>query len=435
MHMVDMIAKTRDGRALGSEEIQFLVAGAADGSIPEAELAAWLMAVCWRGLSAGELAALTEAMRCSGETFDGRVAGADGVRRRTVDKHSTGGVGDKTSLLVAPIAAAAGLLEPMISGRALAHTGGTLDKLESIPGFRTALSLAEMQAALARTGACLVGQTAALVPADRTLYALRDRTATVESPYLICASIMSKKLAAGLDALVLDVKTGSGALLRDADEARFLAGLMVETGNRCGTRTVALLTDMSQPLGASAGNWLEVAECCALLQGERAAMSEDLRTLSLELAGWMLFLGEAAPSLETGRQRAADLLENGAAWQSFRAIVAAQGGDLRVLDASATHHRPGPQAVFPASRTGYLNGIDTAAVGWAVQRLGAAADPHAGLQVHAKLGHRVERGAPVYTLFAADASLFAEPLALLQAAVTISEDRVEPPPLLGEVIR
>ena len=436
MHAVDLIRRTRDGEPLSAQQIQFLVAGAANESVPEAQLAAWLMAVFQRGLSAGELNALTEAMRYSGETFDARELG-----KRTVDKHSTGGVGDKTSLLVAPIAAAAGLLDPMISGRALGHTGGTLDKLESIPGFRTGLSLTEMRAVLKQTGACLVGQTAALVPADRTLYALRDRTATVESPYLICASIMSKKLAAGLDALVLDVKAGSGAFLRDPAQARFLAQLMVETGERAGTHTVALLTDISQPLGATAGNWIEVAECCALLQGARPALSNDLRTLSLELAGWMLFLGDAEASVQAGHKRAEQLLASGAAWESFRSIVEAQGGDLHVLDAAATHHKPAAQTVFTAPRSGFLTRIDTTAVGWAVQRLGAGrahatdtVDPHAGLAMHIKLGQPIQQGEPICTLFAANESLFAEPLTLLQSAIAITEEREEPPPLIGEVI-
>jgi pyrimidine-nucleoside phosphorylase len=436
MHAVDLIRKTRDGEPLDAGEIQFLVAGAADSSIPEALLAAWLMAVFQRGLTLPELSWLTEAMRFSGEVFDAR-----GPGRRTVDKHSTGGVGDKTSFLVAPIAAAAGLLDPMISGRALGHTGGTLDKLETIPGFRTALSLDEMRTAIEATGACLVGQTSALVPADRTLYALRDRTATVESPYLICASIMSKKLAAGLDALVLDVKTGSGAFLRDPAQARFLATLMVETGERSGTRTAALLTDMSQPLGSSAGNWIEIAECCELLRGERPALSDDLRTVSLELAAWMLFLGGAEASVEAGRARAEALLASGAAWACFRAIVAAQGGDVGVLDRSREQHKPGAQRLLRAAHDGFLSRIDTTAMGWAVQRLGAGRvragepiDPHAGLVMHVKLGDAVKAGEPLCTLFAASEARFAEPAALLDRAILISEGREEPPAWIGEVI-
>ena len=239
LHAVDLIRRKRDGQELTPDEIRFLVEGAARESIPEEQLSAWLMAVFFRGLSLAELDTLTTAMRYSGEVLD-----HTGLGRRVVDKHSTGGVGDKTSFLVAPIAAAAGLADPMISGRALGHTGGTLDKLESIPGYNTQLSLDEMRRVLEKCGATMVGQTPRLVPADRKLYALRDRTATVESPYLICASIMSKKLAANLDALVIDVKTGSGAFLRNEDEARYLAALMVETGERAGTRTVAVLTDM-----------------------------------------------------------------------------------------------------------------------------------------------------------------------------------------------
>ena len=255
LHMIDLIRKKRDGGALDAREIAFLATGAASGSIPVEQLAAWLMAAWIRGLSLDETRALTLAMRDSGEKFRptrlGKVA---------VDKHSTGGVGDKTSFLVAPIAAACGVAVPMISGRALGHTGGTLDKLESIPGYRTALSLSEFETVLAHCGASIVSQTPALVPADRVLYALRDRTGTVENPGLICASILSKKLAAGLDALVLDVKTGSGAFLRKQEDSEYLAALMVATAEAAGTRTVALLTDMGQPLGRAAGNWIELME-------------------------------------------------------------------------------------------------------------------------------------------------------------------------------
>jgi pyrimidine-nucleoside phosphorylase len=438
MHAVDLIRKTRDGVALDAEELQFLVGGAAGSGgafISQAQLAAWLMAVYQHGITPDELSALTEAMRTSGETFDARDLGT------TVDKHSTGGVGDKTSLLVAPIAAAAGLFDPMISGRGLGHTGGTLDKLEAIPGFRTDLSLAQMRSVLERTGACLVGQTASLVPADRTLYALRDHTATVESPYLICASIMSKKLAAGLDALVLDVKTGSGAFLCDPEQARFLAELMVATGERAGTRTAALLTDMSRPLGEYAGNWVEVAECCALLQGERPAMSEDLRTLSLELAAWMLHLGGAAADLPAARKKAEALLADGSAWERFRAIVEAQGGDVHCIEQYGEHHAPGAETVFRSPCSGYIAAMDTTAVGWAVQRLGAGrtrvgepVDAHAGLRIHVKPGAQVHAGEPLATLYAAKESLFTEPLALLAGAITLSEAPDTIPPLMGSVI-
>src|SRR5579863_5034062 len=285
LHMIDLIRKKRDGGPLDVRELAYLARGAANESLPVEQLAAWLMAAWLRGLSIEETRALALAMRDSGEKFDPSRLG-----KTAVDKHSTGGVGDKTSFLVAPLAAACGLAVPMISGRALGHTGGTLDKLEAIPGYRTALTLAEFESVVARCGASIVSQTPALVPADRVLYALRDRTGTVENPGLICASILSKKLAAGLDALVLDVKTGSGAFLQKYEETEFLAALMVATAETAGTRTVALLTDMDQPLGHTAGNWIEIAECLELLRGQQPPQSEDLRALSLILAGWMLHL-------------------------------------------------------------------------------------------------------------------------------------------------
>src|ERR1700677_1667512 len=289
IHTIDLIRTKRDGGSLDPRAISFLVSGAASGSIPLEQLSAWLMAAWIRGLSLDETRSLTLAMRDSGERFDPSTLG-----KVAVDKHSTGGVGDKTSFLVAPIAAACGLAVPMISGRALGHTGGTLDKLEAIPGYRTALSLREFETVLEHCGASIVSQTPALVPADRVLYALRDRTGTVESPGLICASILSKKLAAGLDALVLDVKIGSGAFLRKHEDAEYLAALMVATAEAAGTRTVALMTDMGQPLGATAGNWIELVESVELLRGQRPAQSEDLRELSLILAGWMIHLGGQA---------------------------------------------------------------------------------------------------------------------------------------------
>jgi pyrimidine-nucleoside phosphorylase len=383
MHAIDLIRKKRDGGELTADEIQFVVQGAASQTIPEAQLAAWLMAAYLRGLSAAELDALTTAMRFSGVTF--HHAGLDRV---TVDKHSTGGVGDKTSFLVAPIAAAAGLAVPMISGRALGHTGGTLDKLESIPGYRTQLSLDEARRVMDDCGATIIGQTKDLVPADRVLYDLRDRTGTVESPWLICASIMSKKLAAGLQGLVLDVKTGSGAFLRDDEAARFLARLMVETGERAGTRTAALMTSMDQPLGRFAGNWIEIAESVELLADKRHPLSEDLREISLILAGWMIYLGGKAKDAEAGKAIATEKLEDGSALACFRKMVAAQGGDLHALDKGFGFHQPKFRKDFVADKAGVVQRVDTTAAGWAVQRLGTgrerAGEPvaaHAGLEV------------------------------------------------------
>ena len=438
---VDLIRKTRDGAPLADDEIGFLVAGAATGAVPEAQLAAWLMAVYQRGLTLPELSALTEAMRRSGETFDARDS-LPGPRKRTVDKHSTGGVGDKTSLLVAPIAAAAGLLDPMISGRALGHTGGTLDKLETIPGFNTQLLLPRFAEILRSCGACLIGQTPTLVPADRILYGLRDHTGTVESPFLITASIMSKKLAEDLNGLVLDVKTGSGAFLRTGAEARQLAQLMVDTGEAAGTTTVALLTDMSQPLGRFAGNWLEVYECVEILQGRRHKLSADLIHLTNMLSGWMLFLAGHAESSAAGYLLSDRLLASGAAWKAWLGIVAAQGGDIAVFDNPGAFHQPRASVALTAESAGYLSSMDCTEVGWAVQRLGAGrtrpGDPvsaHAGIEVHAKLGHRVQQGAPLVTLYAEDEPLLAQPLDILRATYSLSPERPALPNLVGEVIR
>ena len=423
LHPVDIIRRKRDGLALSAKQVSFMAQGAADSSIPDDQLAAWLMACFLRGLDAQELAALTMAMRDSGE-MRARVNGT----AFAVDKHSTGGVGDKTSFLVAPIAAAAGLQVPMISGRALGHTGGTLDKLESIPGYRTQLSLQEMDRVLAQTGVSIVGQTRALVPADRVLYALRDRTGTVESPQLICASIMSKKLAAGLDGLVLDVKTGSGAFLKKEEQARLLASLMVETGNAAGTKTIALITHMDQPLGRFAGNWIEIWESISLLRGERHPLNEDLRELSLVLAGWMIFLGGKAGDALQGRVSAESLVNSGAALERFEQMVAAQGGEMAGLAEPEKFHQPAVSRQVVADRSGYIAAVDCEAIGWAVQRLGAGREKPgepvsamAGIELHAKLGSHVQRGDAMYTMFADEDWRLDEPAMLLEHATTIGD--------------
>jgi pyrimidine-nucleoside phosphorylase len=434
-HTIDLIRKKRDGGALDAREIGFLVAGAADGSFPLEQLSAWLMAAFLRGLSLDETRALTIAMRDSGEKFDPRRLG-----KVAVDKHSTGGVGDKTSFLVAPIAAACGLAVPMISGRALGHTGGTLDKLESIPGYRTALTLSEFETVLLSCGASIVSQTPALVPADRVLYALRDRTGTVENPGLICASILSKKLAAGLDALVLDVKTGSGAFLRKQEDAEYLAALMVATAEAAGTRTVALLTDMGQPLGRAAGNWIELVEAVELLRGRRPAESEDLRELSLILAGWMIHLGGAATTPQAGCARAEAALADGSALRSFFAMVEAQGGDTRIFDDPVGFHRPGATSVLTAWDSGYLTEMDTTKIGWAVQRTGAGreqagepVDPHAGILFNARRGARVHQGEPIAVLYATTPEMLREPSELLRDAIAISQAPPDFVPLVGRI--
>ena len=446
----ELIRKKRDGETLSPEEIQTFVQAVIHPEqklISEAQIGAFLMAVFHRGLSTSELAALTQAMRFSGETFNPQPA-----LPFLIDKHSTGGVGDKTSLLIAPILAAVGfdhptamgepgLAVPMISGRSLGHTGGTLDKLETIPGFDSQLSLTRFEQVLRHSGAALIGQTPHLVPADRILYGLRDHTSTVESPYLITASIMSKKLAESLNAVVLDVKTGSGAFMKRREDAQLLARLMVETGEAAGTRTVALITNHAQPIGRYAGNWLEVMECVDIMQGRQHPMSSDLLGLTHLLTGWMLHLAGRAPTPEDGAQLSDEILQSGAAYKAWVEMIKAQGGDTSIFTNPAAFHQPGATTTFTAQSSGFLDEIDTNAVGWAVQRLGAGrltpgapVAAHAGIEVHAKLGDPVTAGQPLVTLHAASESLLADPLALLRDAYSISPHQPDPQAQLLEII-
>src|SRR5271154_905690 len=349
MRVVDLIRKKRDGAELSREEIEFLIAGVTRGHIPDYQIAAWLMAVVWRGMSSAELAALTEAMLHSGVVLDW-----PDLPAAKVDKHSTGGVGDKTSLVVAPVVAAAGLYVPMISGRGLGHTGVTLDKLEPIPGFNVTLHLAEFRRTLALAHCSLIGQTPEIAPADKKLYALRDVTATVESPYLITASIMSKKMAEGIDALVLDVKTGDGAFMKKQEDAEYLAELMVETGTRMGKKIVALITDMEQPLGRKIGNTLEVEECVEVLHGGGPA---DLRELSLELSAWMFVLGGRTKSVDEGRELAGEMIASGRARDTFREVIRLQGGEPKIVDDPGLLPRAPHTAHLPAKRAGFITAI------------------------------------------------------------------------------
>jgi pyrimidine-nucleoside phosphorylase len=463
IHPIDVIRHKRDGLVLSDAEIEGFVHAMVERQGPadaptDAQIAALLMAIFLRGLDARELAALTQAMRFSGETLDTSSLGAFAV-----DKHSTGGVGDNTSLLIAPMVAAAGAMpggvricDPMISGRSLGHTGGTLDKLETIPGFRTQLGLDEFLAIVRECGFAMAGQTPALVPADRILYALRDHTGTVESPYLITASIMSKKLAAGLNGLVLDVKTGSGAFMAKLEDAQLLARLMVETGERAGTRTVALLTSMDQPLGRHAGNWVEVMECVKIfqhfapecefsLEAEKVRLSADLIELACALAGWMIYLGGRAATPEAGAKVAMGTLRDGSAYERFLRMVRMQSEDvagaMAALAEPEAFHRPGATRVVRAERAGYLVEMDCTQVGWAVQRLGAgrarpgdAVSANAGIEMHVKLGDAVEVGQAVVTLFSEDEGLLAEPEEMVRETLRIAEEKPEPEPLIREVI-
>jgi pyrimidine-nucleoside phosphorylase len=397
MRAVDLIRKKRDSGEHSREEIDFLVSGYTRGDIPDYQMAAWLMAVWIRGMSRSELAALTEAMLYSGEVLN-----FSDIPGKKVDKHSTGGVGDKTSLILAPIVAAGGPTVPMISGRGLGHTGGTLDKLESIPGFNVNLSLDEFRRVLKECGMGLIGQTAQIAPADKKIYALRDATSTVENIGLICASIMSKKLAEGIDALVLDVKAGSGAFMKREEDAVRLAEVMVETGKRMGKRVVALITDMDQPLGRAAGHSSEVIECIDVLNGHGPA---DLRELSIELSAWMFYLGERSKSVEEGRRLAETIIAGGQAKEKLKQGIKLQGGDERVVDEP---HRL-PQARFhvdvPSENSGYVTGTNCEQFGIALAMLGGgrekkedAIDHGVGLEFRKRIGDRVEKGEPLATI-------------------------------------
>jgi pyrimidine-nucleoside phosphorylase len=405
MRAVDIIRKKRDSGENSSEEIEFLVSGYTRGEIPDYQVAAWLMSAWIRGLSQAETATLTAVMLHSGEVLD-----LSNLPGKKVDKHSTGGVGDKTSLILAPIVAAGGLTVPMISGRGLGHTGGTLDKLEAIPGFDTNLTLDEFRSVLDQCGMGLIGQTGEIAPADKKIYALRDATSTVENIGLICASIMSKKLAEGLDALVLDVKTGSGAFMKKEDDSIRLAEIMVKTGRAMGKKVVALITAMDEPLGRAAGHANEVIECLNVLKG---AGPLDVRDLSVELAAWMFYLGDKTGSVEGGRELALSLLASGAALEKFRQCIRLQHGDEGVIDQpellpAAVSHL---QVLSPA--TGYLATCNCEHLGMALAMLGGGRetkedriDLGVGLEFHKRLGEHVERGEPLVTIhYNSDAKL------------------------------
>jgi pyrimidine-nucleoside phosphorylase len=395
---IDVIRKKRDGVELTRGEIEGLVNAYTKGAIPDYQVSAWLMAVVLKGMTRPETAALTDAMLHSGDVLD-----LSSLRAKKVDKHSTGGVGDKTSLVLAPLAAAAGIAVPMISGRGLGHTGGTLDKLEAIPGFNVNLSVAEFRRVLEICGCAMIGQTAEIAPADRKLYALRDVTGTVESPYLICASIMSKKMAEGIDALVLDVKTGSGAFMKNEQDAVFLAELMVETGERMGKKVVALITDMDQPLGNKIGNALEVVEVIEVLRG---GGPEDLRELCLELAGWMLYLGGVSQTVAEGKQHSAKLISSGQALEKFREMVELQGGDGRVIDDDNRLPQARHTLQVSSAKAGYLASMQCEQIGTACVILGGgrerkedSVDPAVGIVLHKKVGGRVASGEPLATVY------------------------------------
>lgn len=434
MRVVDLIRRKRDSAELTREEIEQLIAAYTRGDVPDYQMSAWLMAVVLRGMSRQEIAALTEAMLHSGSVLD-----FSNLPGRKVDKHSTGGVGDKTSLVIAPIVAAGGLKVPMISGRGLGHTGGTLDKLESIPGFNVNLSLQDFRRVLETCGCALIGQTDEIAPADKKIYALRDVTGTVENPALICASIMSKKLAEGIDALVLDVKTGSGAFMKKIEDAANLADLLVETGKRMGKNVVALLTDMSQPLGRTAGNALEVAEAIEVLNGGGPA---DLRELCLELAAWMFYLGERVSNVDEGKKLSADLIASGQAREKFRKIVELQGGDVRVIDDPRRLARARQKLDVTSPVDGFVAetqceqfGLACAVLGGGREKKEDTIDPAVGLQFHKRIGDAVKRGEPLCTLHYNAETRLEEARRLVETAYRIDPEKPKQvPPLIHRVI-
>lgn len=431
MRAVDLIIKKRDGGSLSGDELRYLIDGFVAGSVPDYQMAAWAMAVVWRGMDDRETADLTLAMVASGATLD-----LHHIAPLTVDKHSTGGVGDKTSLVLGPICAALGMPVAKMSGRGLGFSGGTLDKLEAIPGFRVDLSPDEFQAALKEVGLVIAGQTADLVPADRMLYTLRDVTGTVESIPLIAASIMSKKLAAGADCIVLDVKVGSGAFMHTVPEARELARRMVSIGEHAGRKVTAVLTTMEQPLGYAIGNALEVKEAIATLRGHGPA---DLRQLCVELSARLQLLAGQASTLPAAREQAQATLDDGRAWQTFRRFIARQGGDLSVID--------DPQ-LLPAATTaeavyaldeGYIACIDGAILGQIVNRLGGGRqtkrdviDPSVGIVLTEKVGAWLPKGAPLATIHANSMADWEAARDALHAAIVLAPNPVDPPPLFPD---
>ena len=432
MNIVEIILKKKHGEALTREEIRFFARGAADGSLPDEQLAALLMAICLRGMTPQETADLTMEMMHSGEVVD--LSGAGGV---CVDKHSTGGVGDTTTLVLTPLVAACGAKVAKMSGRGLGHTGGTLDKLESIPGCTVSLSQEAFVEQVRRIGCAVIGQTGDLVPADKRLYALRDVTGTVDSVPLIASSILSKKLAAGAHAIVLDVKTGSGALMQTLKDSIELAQAMVRIGTLAGRPILAMVTGMDQPLGTHVGNALEVKEAIDILSGRADDRSADLREVSLLLGGQMLLAAGVAASRDEARRLLEQALQSGAGLDKLREMIAAQGGDARVCDDTGLLPRARYILPVPALRDGYVCSMDTTGIGYAAQGLGAGRarktdviDPAVGLVMAARIGDPVRAGEPIAHIHANDEARGRAAVARMQQLVQLSDAQPERPPLI-----
>ncbi len=428
---VDLIRAKRDGHSISTDDLTAFINAYTADDVPDYQMSAFLMAAFLKGLDADETAALTRAMLHSGTVLD--LSHTPGTK---VDKHSTGGVGDKVSLILAPIVAACGVPVPMISGRGLGHTGGTLDKLESIPDFRTDLSIEAYKQQLDDLGIVLIGQTDEIAPADRKLYALRDVTATVECIPFIAASIMSKKLAEGIDGLVLDVKCGRGAFMSTEADARRLAETLVSIGHEFGKNTVARMTRMDAPLGRAVGNWPEMQESIRCLQGDVDGL-DDLMTVTLALAGEMLWLGGAAESPEAGVVQAQEALDSGAAFDLFAQVVEAQGGDVSVLHDPTTRTDTAPAGTVSAPAAGYVQAIDAFEIGMTAVRMGAGrrvkedpVDPTAGLVLHKKVGEAVENGTPLATLYTARTEDIPAFSSAIREAYTLTDTAPHTPDML-----
>ena len=433
MNMVDVIQKKKAGGTLSPEEIRAFARGAADGSVPDYQLAALLMAICWRGMTPEETACLTMEMMHSGSVVD--LSAIDGV---CVDKHSTGGVGDTTTLVLVPLAAACGAKVAKLSGRGLGHTGGTLDKLESIPGCSVNVSIEDFIRQVQKIGCAVIGQTQDLCPADKALYALRDVTGTVDCIPLIASSIVSKKLASGAGAIVLDVKTGSGALMQTVEQSIELAKAMVEIGAQAGKPILALVTGMDQPLGTHVGNALEVKEAIDILAGRAAG---DLLTVSLELGSRMLIASGIARDVEDGKSRMMQALHSGAGLAKLKEMIVAQGGDGRVCDDVDYLPHAAYKISVPAPASGYVARMDTAAIGRCAQALGAGRqkktdviDPAVGLVMDVRLGDEVKAGDSLATLYLNRCELANGAVESMQRAITIAKEKPELPPLIHAAV-
>lgn len=433
MNIVELIKKKRVGKSLNADEIKFLIKDFTNGHIPDYQFSALLMAILLKGMNSDETATLTQSMLYSGKVID-----LSSFKSLKIDKHSTGGVGDKTSLIIAPIVASTGIYVPMISGRGLGHTGGTLDKLESIPGFRTDLSISESKKILKKSGVVLIGQSKEIAPADKLIYALRDVTATVESIPLITASIMSKKLAEGIDGLVLDIKTGNGAFMRSGKESILLAKSLIKTAKSFDKKVIAYITDMNQPLGNYIGNWLEVYESIQVLGGN---VKNDLYALSVKLAGAMIYLGKKAKSLKDAEQIAENRIENGEALKKFLEVVGLQGGDVTYIINPEKYPKPKYSRKVRSDKSGFIKEMNTYQIGMASLELGAGRktkddeiDHNAGIALNKKIGDPVEKGDLICELYSDSKNKINSSEQMIMEALQFSRTKPKTPKLIKKVI-